>query len=134
MSVGRITWIPLDACGGVPFIEGAAGLREPPWFSTVRKPNFNPAAAGVDFKAFAQIEMCQVKLRQKMCGPRRYYGRKMLYTLMTHADFEKMLEKYVLPKDLPYVKETVGSLRQKVRQVELALKRAPPGSLIWGQG
>uniref|UniRef100_A0ABM5FCC8 TOG array regulator of axonemal microtubules protein 1 isoform X5 n=1 Tax=Pogona vitticeps TaxID=103695 RepID=A0ABM5FCC8_9SAUR len=43
----------------------------------------------------------------------RYYGRKMLYTLMTHADFDKMLEKYVLPKDLPYVKETVGSLRQK---------------------
>ncbi|KAJ7345351.1 hypothetical protein JRQ81_001301 [Phrynocephalus forsythii] len=43
----------------------------------------------------------------------RYYGRKMLYTLMTHADFEKVLEKHVLPKDLPYVKETVGSLRQK---------------------
>ncbi|XP_044292888.1 TOG array regulator of axonemal microtubules protein 1 isoform X1 [Varanus komodoensis] len=43
----------------------------------------------------------------------RYYGRKMLFTLMTHADFDKMLEKYVLPKDLPYVKETVGSLRQK---------------------
>ncbi|XP_066480524.1 TOG array regulator of axonemal microtubules protein 1 [Tiliqua scincoides] len=43
----------------------------------------------------------------------RYYGRKMLFTLMTHADFDKMLEKYVLPKDLPYVKETVNSLRQK---------------------
>ncbi|XP_061468632.1 TOG array regulator of axonemal microtubules protein 1 isoform X2 [Rhineura floridana] len=43
----------------------------------------------------------------------RYYGRKMLFTLMTHADFDKMLEKYVLPKDLPYVKETVSSLRQK---------------------
>nr|XP_056707056.1 TOG array regulator of axonemal microtubules protein 1 [Euleptes europaea] len=43
----------------------------------------------------------------------RYYGRKMLFTLMTHADFERMLEKYILPKDLPYVKETVGSLRQK---------------------
>ncbi|XP_053140412.1 TOG array regulator of axonemal microtubules protein 1 isoform X2 [Hemicordylus capensis] len=43
----------------------------------------------------------------------RYYGRKMLFTLMTHADFDRMLEKYVLPKDLPYVKETVSSLRQK---------------------
>ncbi|XP_015282138.1 PREDICTED: protein FAM179B [Gekko japonicus] len=43
----------------------------------------------------------------------RYYGRKMLFTLMTHADFERMLEKYVLPKDLPYVKESVSSLRQK---------------------
>ncbi|KAM6461253.1 TOG array regulator of axonemal microtubules protein 1 isoform 2-T2 [Liasis olivaceus] len=43
----------------------------------------------------------------------RYYGRKMLFTLMTHADFDKMLEKHVLPKDLPYVKETVSNLRQK---------------------
>ncbi|XP_058019143.1 TOG array regulator of axonemal microtubules protein 1 isoform X5 [Ahaetulla prasina] len=43
----------------------------------------------------------------------RYYGRKMLFTLMTHTDFDKMLEKHVLPKDLPYVKETVSSLRQK---------------------
>ncbi|XP_054827608.1 TOG array regulator of axonemal microtubules protein 1 [Eublepharis macularius] len=43
----------------------------------------------------------------------RYYGRKMLFTLMTHADFERMLEKYVQPKDLPYVKETVSSLRKK---------------------
>lgn len=40
----------------------------------------------------------------------------MLFTLMTHADFDKMLEKYVLPKDLPYVKETVNSLRQKVQR------------------
>ncbi|XP_070604806.1 TOG array regulator of axonemal microtubules protein 1 isoform X6 [Erythrolamprus reginae] len=43
----------------------------------------------------------------------RYYGRKMLFTLMTHTDFDKMLEKHVLPKDLPYVKETVSNLRQK---------------------
>ncbi|XP_077180266.1 TOG array regulator of axonemal microtubules protein 1 [Paroedura picta] len=43
----------------------------------------------------------------------RYYGRKMLFTLMTHADFERTLDKYVPPKDLPYVKETVSSLRQK---------------------
>ncbi|XP_060117344.1 TOG array regulator of axonemal microtubules protein 1 [Heteronotia binoei] len=43
----------------------------------------------------------------------RYYGRKMLFSLMTHADFERMLEKYVQPKDLPYVKETLSSLRQK---------------------
>uniref|UniRef100_A0ACB8G6G6 TOG array regulator of axonemal microtubules protein 1 n=2 Tax=Sphaerodactylus townsendi TaxID=933632 RepID=A0ACB8G6G6_9SAUR len=43
----------------------------------------------------------------------RYYGRKMLFALMTHADFERMLEKYVQPKDVPYVKETVGSLKQK---------------------
>ncbi|KAL8168580.1 UNVERIFIED_CONTAM: hypothetical protein K2H54_004659, partial [Gekko kuhli] len=43
----------------------------------------------------------------------RYYGRKMLFTLMTHADFERMLEKYVPPKDVPYVRETVSCLKQK---------------------
>uniref|UniRef100_A0A8D0GG83 TOG array regulator of axonemal microtubules 1 n=1 Tax=Sphenodon punctatus TaxID=8508 RepID=A0A8D0GG83_SPHPU len=46
-------------------------------------------------------------------GGQRYYGRKMLFTLMTHPDFDRMLEKYVPSKDLPYIKETVGSLRQK---------------------
>ncbi|XP_029454335.1 TOG array regulator of axonemal microtubules protein 1 [Rhinatrema bivittatum] len=43
----------------------------------------------------------------------RYYGRKMLFLLMYHPDFNKMLDKYVQPKDLPYIKETVNHLRQK---------------------
>ncbi|XP_064367861.1 TOG array regulator of axonemal microtubules protein 1 [Dromaius novaehollandiae] len=43
----------------------------------------------------------------------RYYGRKMLFSMMTHPDFDKMLEKYVLAKDLPYIKESVSNLRQK---------------------
>ncbi|XP_039389641.1 TOG array regulator of axonemal microtubules protein 1 [Mauremys reevesii] len=43
----------------------------------------------------------------------RYYGRKMLFSMMTHPDFDKMLEKYVPSKDLPYIKESVTSLRQK---------------------
>ncbi|XP_068803752.1 TOG array regulator of axonemal microtubules protein 1 [Struthio camelus] len=43
----------------------------------------------------------------------RYYGRKMLFSMMTHPDFDKMLEKYVPAKDLPYVKESVSNLRQK---------------------
>ncbi|XP_059579399.1 TOG array regulator of axonemal microtubules protein 1 isoform X2 [Alligator mississippiensis] len=43
----------------------------------------------------------------------RYYGRKMLFSLMTHPDFDKMLEKYVPSKDLPYIKESVSNLRQK---------------------
>ncbi|XP_074852240.1 TOG array regulator of axonemal microtubules protein 1 isoform X2 [Carettochelys insculpta] len=43
----------------------------------------------------------------------RYYGRKMLFNMMTHPDFDKMLEKYVPSKDLPYIKESVSSLRQK---------------------
>ncbi|XP_025907294.1 TOG array regulator of axonemal microtubules protein 1 [Nothoprocta perdicaria] len=43
----------------------------------------------------------------------RYYGRKMLFSMMTHPDFDKMLEKYVPAKDLPYIKECVSNLRQK---------------------
>ncbi|XP_019412149.1 PREDICTED: crescerin-1 isoform X1 [Crocodylus porosus] len=43
----------------------------------------------------------------------RYYGRKMLFSLMTHPDFDRMLEKYVPSKDLPYIKESVSNLRQK---------------------
>nr|XP_055165066.1 TOG array regulator of axonemal microtubules protein 1 isoform X4 [Nyctereutes procyonoides] len=43
----------------------------------------------------------------------RYYGRKMLFLMMCHPNFDKMLEKYVPSKDLPYIKESVKSLRQK---------------------
>ncbi|XP_065604887.1 TOG array regulator of axonemal microtubules protein 1 [Cyrtonyx montezumae] len=43
----------------------------------------------------------------------RYYGRKMLFCMMTHPDFDKTLEKYVPAKDLPYIKEFVNNLRQK---------------------
>ncbi|XP_074005395.1 TOG array regulator of axonemal microtubules protein 1 [Numenius arquata] len=43
----------------------------------------------------------------------RYYGRKMLFTMMNHPDFDKTLEKYVPTKDLPYIKESVSSLREK---------------------
>ncbi|XP_039922187.1 TOG array regulator of axonemal microtubules protein 1 [Hirundo rustica] len=43
----------------------------------------------------------------------RYYGRKMLFSMMAHPDLDKSLEKFVPAKDLPYIKETVGSLREK---------------------
>ncbi|KAF3831183.1 hypothetical protein GH733_002421 [Mirounga leonina] len=43
----------------------------------------------------------------------KYYGRKMLFLMMCHPNFDKMLEKYVPSKDLPYIKESVKSLRQK---------------------
>uniref|UniRef100_A0A8C2TJZ1 TOG array regulator of axonemal microtubules 1 n=1 Tax=Coturnix japonica TaxID=93934 RepID=A0A8C2TJZ1_COTJA len=43
----------------------------------------------------------------------RYYGRKMLFCMMTHPDFDKTLEKYVPAKDLPYIKEFVNNLQQK---------------------
>ncbi|KFR05859.1 Protein FAM179B, partial [Nipponia nippon] len=46
-------------------------------------------------------------------GGQRYYGRKMLFSMMTHPDFDKMLEKYVPTKDLSYLKECVSSLREK---------------------
>ncbi|XP_059706729.1 TOG array regulator of axonemal microtubules protein 1 isoform X3 [Haemorhous mexicanus] len=43
----------------------------------------------------------------------RYYGRRMLFSMMAHPDLDKILEKFVPPRDLPYIKETVGSLREK---------------------
>uniref|UniRef100_H0ZSN3 TOG array regulator of axonemal microtubules 1 n=1 Tax=Taeniopygia guttata TaxID=59729 RepID=H0ZSN3_TAEGU len=43
----------------------------------------------------------------------RYYGRKMLFSMMAHPDLDKILEKFVPAKDLPYIKETVVSLREK---------------------
>uniref|UniRef100_A0A8C6R616 TOG array regulator of axonemal microtubules protein 1 n=1 Tax=Nannospalax galili TaxID=1026970 RepID=A0A8C6R616_NANGA len=46
-------------------------------------------------------------------GGQRYYGRKMLFLMMCHPNFEKMLEKYIPSKDLPYIKESVKNLRQK---------------------
>lgn len=38
----------------------------------------------------------------------------MLFLMMGHPNFEKMLEKYIPSKDLPYIKESVKNLRQKV--------------------
>ncbi|XP_032804048.1 TOG array regulator of axonemal microtubules protein 1-like isoform X2 [Petromyzon marinus] len=43
----------------------------------------------------------------------RYYGKKMLFIMMGHPDFDKMIDKYVLPKDLHYVRDTVTTLRNK---------------------
>ncbi|KAM7024447.1 TOG array regulator of axonemal microtubules protein 1 [Acridotheres tristis] len=43
----------------------------------------------------------------------RYYGRRMLFIMMAHPDLDKTLEKFVPAKDLPYIKETIGSLREK---------------------
>ncbi|XP_068272650.1 TOG array regulator of axonemal microtubules protein 1 isoform X2 [Nyctibius grandis] len=43
----------------------------------------------------------------------RYYGRKMLFNMMAHPDFDKTLEKYVPTKDLPYIKESVSNLHEK---------------------
>ncbi|XP_006824155.2 TOG array regulator of axonemal microtubules protein 1-like [Saccoglossus kowalevskii] len=41
----------------------------------------------------------------------RYYGRKIMYKLMNHEDFEKLLAKYVPHKDLRQVREILEKLR-----------------------
>ncbi|XP_052594561.1 TOG array regulator of axonemal microtubules protein 1 isoform X3 [Peromyscus californicus insignis] len=53
------------------------------------------------------------KFAQDSSQETRYYGRKMLFLMMGHPNFEKMLEKYIPSKDLPYIKESVKNLRQK---------------------
>ncbi|XP_063103077.1 TOG array regulator of axonemal microtubules protein 1 isoform X2 [Cavia porcellus] len=53
------------------------------------------------------------KFAQDSSQETRYYGRKMLFLMMCHPNFEKMLEKYVPSKDLPYIKESLKNLRQK---------------------
>ncbi|XP_023597750.1 TOG array regulator of axonemal microtubules protein 1 isoform X1 [Trichechus manatus latirostris] len=53
------------------------------------------------------------KFAQDSSQETRYYGRKMLFLMMCHPNFDKMLEKYVPSKDLPYIKESVKNLRQK---------------------
>jgi len=44
----------------------------------------------------------------------RFYGRKMLYMLMTHQDFDKMLAKHLNSSTLRNVKEIVETLKVKV--------------------
>ncbi|XP_023579510.1 TOG array regulator of axonemal microtubules protein 1 [Octodon degus] len=53
------------------------------------------------------------KFAQDSSQETRYYGRKMLFLMMCHPNFEKLLEKYVPSKDLPYIKESLKNLRQK---------------------
>lgn len=45
----------------------------------------------------------------------RYFGRRMLLSLSSHPDFDKILEKYIPTKDLPTVRDTVFTLKTKVR-------------------
>lgn len=54
----------------------------------------------------------------------------MLFLMMCHPNFDKMLEKYVSPKDLPYIKESVKSLRQKVCGKKLLCKQLSKQSLF----
>ncbi|KAG8449147.1 hypothetical protein GDO86_015992 [Hymenochirus boettgeri] len=43
----------------------------------------------------------------------RYFGRKMLHFLMSHPHFDRMLEKNIPQRDLPYIKNLVKNIQQK---------------------
>ncbi|KAF3844714.1 hypothetical protein F7725_007877 [Dissostichus mawsoni] len=51
------------------------------------------------------------KLAQDSSQEPRYFGRRMLLSLSSHPDFDKILEKYIPTKDLPAVRETTPSQR-----------------------
>ncbi|XP_010736571.3 TOG array regulator of axonemal microtubules protein 1 isoform X1 [Larimichthys crocea] len=53
------------------------------------------------------------KLAQDSSQEARYFGRRMLLSLSSHPDFDKILEKYIPTKDLPTVKDTVFTLKTK---------------------
>ncbi|KAM3918526.1 TOG array regulator of axonemal microtubules protein 1 [Leptodactylus fuscus] len=43
----------------------------------------------------------------------RFFGRKMLHYLMSHPEFDKMLEKYIPSKDLPYIRDLIKHIQVK---------------------
>ncbi|XP_070776477.1 TOG array regulator of axonemal microtubules protein 1 [Enoplosus armatus] len=53
------------------------------------------------------------KLAQDSSQEARYFGRRMLLSLSSHHDFDKILEKYIPTKDLPTVRDTVFTLKTK---------------------
>ncbi|XP_074547737.1 TOG array regulator of axonemal microtubules protein 1 isoform X2 [Halichoeres trimaculatus] len=53
------------------------------------------------------------KLAQDSSQEARYFGRRMLLSLSSHPDFDKILEKYIPTKDLPAVRDTVFTLKTK---------------------
>ncbi|KAK9533507.1 hypothetical protein VZT92_008619 [Zoarces viviparus] len=53
------------------------------------------------------------KLAQDSSQEARYFGRRMLLSLSSHPDFDKILEKHIPTKDLPTVRDTVFTLKTK---------------------
>ncbi|XP_041828008.1 TOG array regulator of axonemal microtubules protein 1 isoform X2 [Melanotaenia boesemani] len=53
------------------------------------------------------------KLSQDSSQEARYFGRRMLLSLSSHHDFDKILEKYIPTKDLQTVRDTVFTLKTK---------------------
>ncbi len=44
----------------------------------------------------------------------RYYGQKIFYTLMSHEDFERMLNKYVSASTLRNINDKLETLKKRV--------------------
>ena len=44
----------------------------------------------------------------------RYNGQRMLYTLMHHEDFERMMNKHVAPNNLRNIQDKLDNLKRKV--------------------
>ncbi|XP_041809648.1 TOG array regulator of axonemal microtubules protein 1 isoform X2 [Chelmon rostratus] len=53
------------------------------------------------------------KFAQDSSQEARYFGRRMLLSLSSHPDFDRILEKYIPTKDLPTVRDTVFTLKTK---------------------
>ncbi|XP_072127220.1 TOG array regulator of axonemal microtubules protein 1 isoform X2 [Mobula birostris] len=60
-----------------------------------------------------RVILAVAKFTQDGSPETRYYGRKMLSVMIPHHDFDRVLEKHLSPRDLPYIRETVNNLRQK---------------------
>uniref|UniRef100_A0A8C9GFA4 TOG array regulator of axonemal microtubules protein 1 n=1 Tax=Piliocolobus tephrosceles TaxID=591936 RepID=A0A8C9GFA4_9PRIM len=66
-----------------------------------------------ELRPFSKPEIALTEALRLLADEDWYYGRKMLFFMMCHPNFEKMLEKYVPSKDLPYIKDSVRNLQQK---------------------
>uniref|UniRef100_A0A8D3CRD6 TOG domain-containing protein n=1 Tax=Scophthalmus maximus TaxID=52904 RepID=A0A8D3CRD6_SCOMX len=53
------------------------------------------------------------KLAQDSSQETRFFGRRMLLSLSSHPDFDKILEKYIPTKNLPTIRDTVFTLKTK---------------------
>uniref|UniRef100_A0A1A8N1V1 Family with sequence similarity 179, member B n=3 Tax=Nothobranchius pienaari TaxID=704102 RepID=A0A1A8N1V1_9TELE len=74
------------------------------------------------------------KLTQDSSQEARYFGRRVLLSLSSHPDFDKILEKHIPTKDLPTVRDTLSTLKTKglgemPQDTQLARgRRSLPGS------
>ncbi|KAF4083803.1 hypothetical protein AMELA_G00121500 [Ameiurus melas] len=60
-----------------------------------------------------RILLAVFKLVQDSLPETRYFGRQMLLFLSSHQDFDKMVKKYIPPKDVATIRDTVVTLKTK---------------------